>query len=126
MHPRTSIDHECDFDETPEGTEMNANTEMVSIGEAMGGVVAKAGSAWDARLRSMESGGAVLGHTHAVVFPYRPIRKGAIALDETVRALFETGGLQAVLHLLNDTREPEGSGDSEFLRGACWVAPVAS
>lgn len=45
----SSIDHDFDFDETPEGTDdMNANTEtlpagMTSIGDAMGGVVAKAG-----------------------------------------------------------------------------------
>ena len=89
------------------------------------GVVAKTGSAWDAHLRPFGPDASVLGHTHAVVFPYRPIRKGAIAFDETVRALFEAGGPQAVLHLLNDTREPEGSGDSEFLRGACWVASIA-
>jgi anti-anti-sigma factor len=87
------------------------------------GIVARPGSPWDACLRPFAPD-APLGHAHAVVFPYRPIRKGAIALDETVRALFEAGGLQAVLHLLNDTREPEGSGDSEFHRGACWVAPV--
>jgi len=90
------------------------------------GVVAKTGSSWDAHLRALSPDASVLGHTHAVAFPYRPIRKGAIALDETVRALFETGGPQAVLHLLNDTREPEGSGDSEFLRGACWVASVSN
>ena len=90
------------------------------------GVVAKPGSAWDAHLRPLGADRAASGHIHAAVFPYRPIRKGEIALDETVRSLFETGALQALLHLLNDTRDPEGSGDSEFLRGACWVAPVSN
>jgi hypothetical protein len=89
------------------------------------GVVAKSGSELEARLRPLGADRAASGHIHAAVFPYRPIRKGEIALDETVRGLFEAGGLQALLHLLNDTRDPEGSGDSEFHRGACWVAPVS-
>jgi hypothetical protein len=41
-----------------------------------------------------------------------------------VRTLFEGGGLQGVLHLLRDDREIAGAGESEFLRGACWVAPI--
>lgn len=88
------------------------------------GVVARPGSAWDASLRPLAADRATSGHIHAAVFPYRPIRKGEIALGETVRGLFEAGGLQALLHLLNDTRDLEGSGDSEFHRGACWVAPA--
>ncbi len=86
------------------------------------GLVAAAGGPLDASLRPLDEG--LLAHAHAVVFPYRPIRKGAVALDATVRTLFEGGGLQAVLHLLRDTREPDGAGDSEFLRGACWIAPL--
>jgi anti-anti-sigma factor len=89
------------------------------------GIVARAGSAWEAHLRPVDRSGAVKAHTHAAVFPYRPLRKGAIDLRETVRDFFETGALQGLLHLLNDVRDPEGSGDSEFLRGACWIAPVA-
>lgn len=87
------------------------------------GVVARPGSGCEAHLRPLAKG--LLAHAHAAVFPYRPIRKGAIPLEETVRGLFESGGMQTVLHLLNDTREPDGAGDSEFTRGACWVAPVA-
>jgi hypothetical protein len=90
------------------------------------GVAAAPGSAWDTHLRPVDRSGTILAHAHAAVFPYRPIRKGGIDLGETVRGLFEGGGLQSVLHLLNDTREPEGSGDSEFLRGACWIAPISN
>jgi anti-anti-sigma factor len=87
------------------------------------GVIARPGSPLDVHLRPFAEG--LLAHAHAAVFPYRPIRKGEIPLEETVRGLFESGGMQAVLHLLNDTREPDGAGDSEFTRGACWVAPIA-
>ncbi|MGH8048092.1 MAG: STAS domain-containing protein, partial [Chthoniobacterales bacterium] len=90
------------------------------------GAAARSGSAWDSRLRPVDLAGVIKAHAHAAVFPYRPIRKGAIDLGETVRGIFEAGGLQSILHLLNDTRDPEGSGDSEFLRGACWVAPISN
>jgi hypothetical protein len=32
--------------------------------------------------------------------------------------------LQGLLHLLGDYREQTGLGESEFLRGACWFAPI--
>jgi hypothetical protein len=38
--------------------------------------------------------------------------------------LFEVENLQGVLHLLNDERE-SGAGQSEFLRGACWIGSIA-
>jgi hypothetical protein len=67
----------------------------------------------------------VLAHFHAAAFPYRPLQKGRIALDATVRALFDTHALSGVLHLLCDPREIQGAGESEFTRGALWIAPVS-
>ncbi len=64
-------------------------------------------------------------HLHAAAFGYRPLQKGQIEMSATVRALFEAGGLKGVLHLLADDREIAGGGESEFLRGACWVAPIS-
>lgn len=66
------------------------------------------------------------GHFHAAVFSYRPFKKRKLDLNETVAALFETEDLQAVLHLLHDDREITGGGESEFVRGACWVGPIAN
>jgi hypothetical protein len=65
------------------------------------------------------------GHFHAAAFPYRPLKKGALDLKATVTALFEDGNIENVMHLLNDTREITGSGESEFVRGACWFGPIA-
>jgi hypothetical protein len=45
-------------------------------------------------------------------------------MKTAVRSLFDAGGLQGVLHLLADDREISGGGESELLRGACWVSPV--
>jgi hypothetical protein len=33
--------------------------------------------------------------------------------------------LQTLLHLLADDRQFEGVGQSEFMRGACWMGPIA-
>lgn len=64
------------------------------------------------------------GHFHAASFPYRPLQKGAIDLAASVAEVFEAHNLQAVLHLLTDSREFSGAGESEFLRGALWIAPA--
>jgi anti-anti-sigma factor len=66
-----------------------------------------------------------LGHFHAAAFSYRPLKKGSIDLNATVTTLFERETLQGVLHLLTDHREAAGPQQSEFVRGACWVGPVA-
>lgn len=64
------------------------------------------------------------GHFHAAAFSYRPLKKGDIDLNATVKTLFETESLQGVLHLLADDREAAGPQQSEFARGACWIAPM--
>jgi anti-anti-sigma factor len=89
----------------------------------IGGVASKAPSADLARfVRPLGRG--VSGHFHAAAFGYRPLKKGALDLQTATCGLFDAGGLQAVLHLLADDRESGGAGESEFLRGACWVGPI--
>jgi anti-anti-sigma factor len=65
-----------------------------------------------------------VGHFHAAVFSHRTLPIGELDLPATVAALFEAQHLQGVLHLLGDYREPAGLGESEFVRGACWAAPL--
>lgn len=88
------------------------------------GVVAKPGSACDALLRPLGRGTGLLGHLHAAAFPYRPLRKGSIELNATVAGLFDGQSLQDVLHLIADPRGITGAGESEFFRGAVWIAPM--
>ncbi len=64
------------------------------------------------------------GHFHAAIFPSRPLAKGRINLHDTVASLFENESLQSVLHLLTDDRAGVGAGQSELIRGACWVGPI--
>ena len=66
----------------------------------------------------------ILGHLHAAAFSYRPVPKGKIELRESVRALFEGQSLDGILHLLCDDRSEPGGRQSEFVRGACWIAPI--
>ncbi len=75
-------------------------------------------------LRPINGDPSLMGHFHAAAFGYHPLRKGYVELDALVKRLFETGGLQGVLHLLVDDRPGMGGGESEFTRGACWVGPL--
>jgi hypothetical protein len=75
-------------------------------------------------LRPMDRDGAASGHFHAAAFPFHSFKKGRLELRDTVRTLFDGGGLLGVLHLVNDDRPIAGIGESDFTRGACWVGPV--
>lgn len=75
-------------------------------------------------LRPLGQGQALHGHFHAAAFSYRPIPRGEIDLKSTIVTLFENQPLQGLLHLLTDDRELVGAGQSEFVRGACWVGPI--
>jgi len=75
-------------------------------------------------LRALGEDSAIGGHFHAAAFSYRPLRRGETNLKNATMALFEAETLQGVLHLLNDERQISGVGESEFLRGACWIGPI--
>jgi anti-anti-sigma factor len=63
------------------------------------------------------------GHAHAVVFPYRPLRRGAADLAAIVTDLSGSEPL-AVMHLITDPQPILGSGCSELVRGCVWFAPL--
>jgi anti-anti-sigma factor len=75
-------------------------------------------------LRPMDRLAQVSGHFHAAAFPYRPLKKGKIDLQETVKEIFESNRVEGVLHLIQDDREIGGIGESEFVRGAFWLSPI--
>jgi anti-anti-sigma factor len=76
-------------------------------------------------VRSLTPGSSTKGHIHTAVFPYIPINKNSIDLYETIDVMFNTS-LIDLLHLTNDSREIKGIGESRFIQGFCWVAPVHS
>src|SRR5436190_14973881 len=68
---------------------------------------------------------AVAGHFHAAAFSYRPVQRGQIDLRTSIKALFEGQVLEGILHLLSDDRALSGGGQSELVRGACWLSPIS-
>lgn len=77
-------------------------------------------------VRPLGKGTDLAGHFHAAAFSYRPLQKGALDPKTTITTMFEAETLQGVLHLFNDDREAIGAGQSEFVRGACWIGPVVA
>lgn len=76
-------------------------------------------------LRPLAGPNGPLGHFHAAAFSYRPLKKGRLDLETSVKSIFEGETLQGVLHLLGDDRDASGAGQSEFVRGACWVGRLS-
>ncbi|MFM8890896.1 MAG: STAS domain-containing protein [Planctomycetia bacterium] len=88
------------------------------------GVVARPGGLPDAFVRPLDGGaGRMLGHFHAAVFPARPPRRGATDVAAVVDDLAGSAP-PGVMHLLADPEPVLGSGQSEFVRGTCWYAPL--
>jgi hypothetical protein len=75
-------------------------------------------------MRRIGPGTSAQGHFHAAIFPYRPLPRGNLPLTESVANLLATESAQAVVHLLADEREFEGVGQTDLMRGACWVGPL--
>jgi anti-anti-sigma factor len=77
-------------------------------------------------LRPLDRDGELVGHFHTALFPHRPLQRGFLELATTVHNTFQSQGVASVLHLLNDRRPFTGAGDTTFVRGACWIAPLNS
>ena len=124
--PATPLDGEGFFDHPGIRTRLTFTSERAhprSLAIAAGVIVAEAAARANPQLRPLGVSGHV-GHVHAAAFPFRPVRRGRIELAETVMSLFGSEQLLGVLHLLHDDRGDSGAGESEFNRGACWMAPL--
>jgi anti-anti-sigma factor len=72
-------------------------------------------------LRPVSPGSAAFVHTHTTIFPYQALSKTEISPDTLVLHLFESSIAQDVLHLIHDSREIAGLGDSAFKQGIAWI-----
>ena len=91
------------------------------------GVVARqAPAALAGFLRPLTPSHDLVGHFHAMVFPYRPVPQRAVALRAIVEKLVESQSLRSVGHLVFDDRGPESAGENALLRGLCWTARVTT
>jgi anti-anti-sigma factor len=77
-------------------------------------------------LRPLGASAALVGHFHAVAFPYRPVPQRTVSLKALVEKLLEAQSPRAVGHLVFDDRGSEGAGDNALLRGLCWTGPITS
>lgn len=66
------------------------------------------------------------GHFHAAVTAFRSLARGKVQMNDVLAEMFQPRSILTVAHLLRDNRAIEGAGESEFLRGACWVFPLAT
>jgi anti-anti-sigma factor len=64
------------------------------------------------------------GHFHAAVTAFRSLPRGKLDISEVLAQVFQPRSVISVVHLLRDNRPIEGAGESEFLRGACWIFPL--
>lgn len=67
----------------------------------------------------------LLGHFHAAVFPYQALPNGLLDAPAQIEKFFNGPPPRNVYHLLEDSRPVTGIGESAFIRGALWCAPIA-
>jgi anti-anti-sigma factor len=65
------------------------------------------------------------GNFHAAAFSPRPLMQGELDLAATVAGLFEEGTLDRILQLSHANNDQAGAQESRFVRGACWLGPIA-
>ena len=75
-------------------------------------------------LMTLPSRPEIRAHAHAVVLPFRSLPQGMLELEPSMRAVFDENDPCGMLHLIEDSRPVIGLGQSAFMRGACWCAPL--
>ena len=76
-------------------------------------------------LRPGKPGSSSYIHTHAAVFPYQSLSKNEKSANKLVLNLFENSHVIDVLHLVNDSREITGIGESTFKQGVAWIGKLS-
>ena len=75
-------------------------------------------------LRPLAADSALSAHVHAALFPYRPVQQGELPFGKTITELLSSVAPAAVLHLMADTRPFDGVGETDLVRGACWMGAL--
>jgi hypothetical protein len=74
--------------------------------------------------RTLRPDAAIFAHVHAAVFNYRPVQRGELTFAGTVPKVIATSNPKSLLHLMADSRPYEGLGETDLVRGACWMGPI--
>jgi anti-anti-sigma factor len=75
-------------------------------------------------LRPLNSDNKIFFHIHSVTFPFIPLSKDENDYKKIIKNIFDTHPPLGLIHLLNDEREINGIGESEFTRGVCWFGEI--
>jgi hypothetical protein len=76
-------------------------------------------------LRPAKPGSSAYIHVHTAVFPFQVLPVREMSPGKLVLHLLETSIVQDVLHLVNDSRENSGLGESIFKQGAVWIGKIS-
>lgn len=76
-------------------------------------------------LRPVKPGSSAFIHTHAAVFPFQALPKKETSAGKLILHLFESSIAEDVLHLISDSREFNGLGDSIFKQGVAWIGKLS-
>lgn len=76
-------------------------------------------------LRPVRPGSSAFIHVHTSVFPFQSLPKKEASANKLVMRLFESSIVEDVLHLIHDSREIAGLGDSTFQQGVAWIGKLS-
>jgi anti-anti-sigma factor len=77
-------------------------------------------------LRPLRPDSGIHAHVHAAVFNYRPVQRGELPFSGTVSNILAKSNPKALLHLMADSRPYDGIGETDLVRGACWMGPLTT
>jgi anti-sigma B factor antagonist len=75
-------------------------------------------------LRPLRLGSTIRAHVHAAVFNYRPVQRGELPFAGTMSNIIAASNPKALLHLMADSRPYDGIGETDLVRGACWMGAL--
>jgi len=76
-------------------------------------------------LRPVKPGSSDYIHTHAAIFPFQALAKKELSAGKLINHLFESSIVEDVIHLIHDSREITGLGDSTFKQGIAWIGKLS-
>jgi anti-anti-sigma factor len=94
------------------------------------GVAARGAAPAPAFLRPLATdvatAGALQGHVHAALFPFRPVQRGELPFAGAIASMLAKATPTTLMHVMPDTRPFEGVGETELVRGACWAGALGT
>ncbi|HEU5352343.1 MAG TPA: STAS domain-containing protein [Terracidiphilus sp.] len=75
-------------------------------------------------LRPLRPNSEIHAHMHAAVFHYRPVQRGELPFAGALSRVIALSNPNSLLHLVVDSRPFDGVGETDLVRGACWMGPL--